>query len=65
MLFRSVGFAATVADAASGTQTHAHWCSTRAGGQGAARELAEFLLAVQGKLDAAFAAHLHQAVAQG
>ena len=64
-VMQRVGFAATVADAASGMQAHAHWCSTRAGGQGAARELAEFLLAVQGKLDAAFAAHLHQAVAQG
>ena len=64
-VMQRVGFAATVADAASGMQTHAHWCSTRAGGQGAARELAEFLLAAQGRLDAAFAAHLHQAVAQG
>jgi len=60
-----VGFAATVADAATRMHAHAHWCSGRAGGQGAARELAEFLLEAHGKLDAVFAAHLQRAVAQG
>ncbi len=64
-VMQRVGFAATVANAASRMQAHAHWRSTLAGGQGAARELAEFVLDAQGALDAAFARHLTAAVAQG
>lgn len=64
-VMRRVGFAATVADSASGMKAHAHWCSTRAGGRGAARELAEFLLVAQDRLDSVFARHLAAGVAQG
>jgi 3-deoxy-D-manno-octulosonate 8-phosphate phosphatase (KDO 8-P phosphatase) len=47
----SVGFAATVADAAPEVQRIAHWTTTAAGGRGAVRELAEFVLRAQGGFD--------------
>ncbi|WP_034410074.1 HAD-IIIA family hydrolase [Derxia gummosa] len=64
-VMRRVGFAATVANAATGVSAHAHWTAPRAGGRGAARDLAELLLAAQGRLDAAYAAHLDAGSAQG
>jgi len=64
-VMRRVGFAATVANAATGMREHAHWAATRAGGHGAARELCELLLAAQGKLDASYRAHLDAGSVQG
>lgn len=45
------GFAATVADAVPEVRRAAHWASSAAGGRGAVRELAEFILRAQGRLD--------------
>jgi 3-deoxy-D-manno-octulosonate 8-phosphate phosphatase (KDO 8-P phosphatase) len=50
---RVVGFAAAVQDAAPAVREAAHWCAHAAGGHGAARELAEYLLHAQGRMDAA------------
>ncbi|MFM1989877.1 MAG: hypothetical protein RJA99_2834 [Pseudomonadota bacterium] len=49
---RAVGFAAAVPDAAPEVRAAAHWVATVPAGGGAARELAEHLLRVQGRLDA-------------
>lgn len=46
-----VGFAATVADAAPEVRRAAHWTTAAAGGRGAVRELAEFVLRAQGQFD--------------
>lgn len=54
---RSVGFAATVADAAPELRRRVHWTTAAAGGHGAVRELAEFILRAQGRFDAALARH--------
>jgi len=51
------GFAATVADAAPEVRATAHWVSGAAGGRGAVRELAEFILRAQGRYEAALRAH--------
>jgi len=48
---RTVGFAVAVADASPLARAHAHWVTTAAGGRGAAREVAEGLLAAQGRLE--------------
>jgi len=49
----AVGFAATVPGAAVELRRIAHWTAGAPAGAGAARELAEHLLRVQGRLDAA------------
>jgi 3-deoxy-D-manno-octulosonate 8-phosphate phosphatase (KDO 8-P phosphatase) len=49
---RMVGFAATVPDAVEEVRAVAHWVASAPAGGGAARELAEHLLRVQGKLEA-------------
>ena len=49
------GFAASVADATPEARAAAHWISSRNGGQGAVRELAEFVLRAQDKFDALLA----------
>ena len=64
-VMRQVGFAATVANATSQMNSFAHWTSTRPGGQGAVRELAEFILQAQGQFTALFERHLNTGVAQG
>jgi 3-deoxy-D-manno-octulosonate 8-phosphate phosphatase (KDO 8-P phosphatase) len=46
------GFAVTVPHAPAAVRAHAHYVTTRDGGKGAVRELAEMLLAAQGRLDA-------------
>lgn len=53
-----VGFAVAVADADPFVVRHAHWQTRTAGGRGAVREVAEFILAAQGRLDAERARHL-------
>jgi len=50
---RLVGFAAAVPSAAAEVLRAAHWTARAPAGGGAARELAEHLLRVQGRLDAA------------
>ena len=46
--FREVGLAVAPADAHPWTARHAHWTTQFEGGKGAARELCDLLLAVQG-----------------
>jgi 3-deoxy-D-manno-octulosonate 8-phosphate phosphatase (KDO 8-P phosphatase) len=53
-----VGFACTVPNASAAVKARAHWISAAAGGQGAVRELVEFILTAQDKLDAALAPYL-------
>jgi 3-deoxy-D-manno-octulosonate 8-phosphate phosphatase (KDO 8-P phosphatase) len=48
---RVAGLAATVPGAPAALADTAHWQATRAGGRGAARELAEFILNARGELD--------------
>jgi len=50
---RAVGFAATVPDAALQVRQAAHWTALRPAGGGAVRELAEYLLTVQGRFESA------------
>ncbi|MGE5336218.1 MAG: KdsC family phosphatase [Gemmatimonadota bacterium] len=52
-----VGLAAAVADAAPEVRRVAHWQAPAAGGRGAVRQLAEFILRAQGRFDAALARH--------
>ncbi len=52
------GLAATVADAPEPVRARAHWVSTRRGGEGAIRELAEFILACRGALEPALSKRL-------
>jgi 3-deoxy-D-manno-octulosonate 8-phosphate phosphatase (KDO 8-P phosphatase) len=64
-VMQRVGFSATVANAATGMNAAAHWQSVKSGGMGAVRELAEFILAAQGRLQAIYQRHLSAGVAQG
>jgi 3-deoxy-D-manno-octulosonate 8-phosphate phosphatase (KDO 8-P phosphatase) len=45
---RACGFAATVPHAPPAVREHAHYVTTRGGGQGAVRELAELIVTAQG-----------------
>lgn len=56
-VLHQVGLATTVADACDDVRAVAHWVSTRAGGHGAVRELAEFILRAQGKFEVLLSAH--------
>lgn len=51
-LLKAVGFAATVPNAVPQVKQAAHFISTRQGGDGAYREIIDFILNAQGKLDA-------------
>ncbi|MCF8003186.1 MAG: 3-deoxy-manno-octulosonate-8-phosphatase KdsC [Chromatiaceae bacterium] len=55
-----VGLAIAVADAHPLVREHCHWQTRLAGGQGAAREVCEGLLAAQGKLETIFADYLRR-----
>jgi 3-deoxy-D-manno-octulosonate 8-phosphate phosphatase (KDO 8-P phosphatase) len=57
-VMRQVGFAVAVADAHPLVLEHAHWRTPSPGGRGAARDVCEFVLRAQGKLDAMLAAYL-------
>ena len=57
-LLRTCGFSATVADGHSLVLDHVDHVSPLKGGRGAVREVCEFLLAAQHKLDAALARYL-------
>lgn len=52
------GFAAAPADCHEMVIPYVHLMSTKIGGRGAVREVCEFILAAQGKLDAALAPYL-------
>lgn len=52
------GFAATVADGTRAVRVRADWISSRPAGDGAIRELAEFILESRGELDHALARRL-------
>lgn len=51
------GLAATVADGCDEARAIAHWIAPAAGGRGAVRQLAEFILRAQGKFDALLRKH--------
>ena len=53
-----VGLAIAVGDAHYYVKQHAHWVAQTAGGRGAAREICEMLLHVQGKLQAKLESYL-------
>ena len=50
-LLMQVGFAATVPGALDVVKQHAHYLTRRVGGDGAFREIIDFILSAQGKLD--------------
>ena len=52
------GFSATPADSQDRVKSYARLISTKNGGRGAVREVCEFILDAQGKLDAALAPYL-------
>ena len=52
------GFSASPADGHPLARQHARFVSSQTGGHGAVREVCEFILAAQGKLDAALAPYL-------
>ncbi|MCE2985501.1 MAG: KdsC family phosphatase [Burkholderiales bacterium] len=64
-VMQRVGFAATVANAATGMCAVAHWQSAKSGGQGAVREAVEFILEARGQREAMYQHHLNGGVAQG
>lgn len=53
--------AATVSEAVPAIRQHSHWVASRPAGAGAVRELAEFVLSAQGKLEALIAPYLDTA----
>jgi 3-deoxy-D-manno-octulosonate 8-phosphate phosphatase (KDO 8-P phosphatase) len=55
------GFAAAPANAHALVRGRSHWTASGRGGEGAVRELCEFVLAAQGKLDGAFRPYLGEA----
>lgn len=55
---RRCGFACAPKEASEVVRRHAHYVTGRAAGQGAAREVCEFLMQAQGTLEAALAAYL-------
>lgn len=57
-VLRRAGFAATVADGCAEARAAAHWIAPAAGGRGAVRQLAEFVLRSQGRYEALLAQQL-------
>ena len=55
-----VGLATAPADCVDEVRSRAHWVTTQAGGGGAARELVERILRVQGLWDGVVDAYLHE-----
>ena len=55
---RACGFSAAPADCHDLNRLHADYIAGKPGGHGAVREVCEFILAAQGKLDAALAPYL-------
>jgi 3-deoxy-D-manno-octulosonate 8-phosphate phosphatase (KDO 8-P phosphatase) len=54
----ALGFSATPADGHALVNRHANFVTTRGGGRGAVREVCDFILHAQGKLEPALAAYL-------
>ena len=57
---QTVGLGMTVANAPDILQDHAHWVSTKLGGQGAVREACEYILQAQEKLDLIYRSYFSQ-----
>ncbi len=57
-VMRALGFSATTADAHALMNRYASFVTTRNGGRGAVREVCDFILHAQGKLEPALAAYL-------
>lgn len=57
-VIRRVGLGVAVANARDFVVKHAHWQTTRKGGDGAVRELAEMILQAQSKLDDTLSGYL-------
>jgi len=57
-VLRRAALAVTVPDAPAPVRAAAHYVTERAGGRGAVREVCEFILDAQGRLDAALARYL-------
>jgi 3-deoxy-D-manno-octulosonate 8-phosphate phosphatase (KDO 8-P phosphatase) len=53
-----VGLAIAVADANFAVKQHADWCTTLPGGQGAVREVCDFIMHAQGRFDDVLNAYL-------
>lgn len=53
-----VGLAIAVQDANFAVKRHAHWCTVLPGGQGAVREVCDFIMQAQGTFEAAVDAYL-------
>jgi 3-deoxy-D-manno-octulosonate 8-phosphate phosphatase (KDO 8-P phosphatase) len=57
-VLRRCGLAFSVPNAPEIVRTHAHWVTQRSGGQGAVREVCEFLMQARGTLEQHMAAYL-------
>lgn len=57
-ILRACGFAATVSEGEPLVKRHVQYVASRPAGHGAVREVCEFILAAQGKLDALMARYL-------
>lgn len=58
-ILRACGFSATVADGHDFVKEHVDYVTRKGGGAGAVREVCDFILAAQGKLDAMHNAYLN------
>lgn len=61
-VMRALGFSATPADGHPQVGPHAHFVSTRGGGRGAVREVCDFILQAQGKLEPMLTAYVADGV---
>jgi 3-deoxy-D-manno-octulosonate 8-phosphate phosphatase (KDO 8-P phosphatase) len=57
-IMTKVGLAIAVADANFAVKQHADWCTTLPGGQGAVREVCDFIMQAQGRFDDVLNAYL-------
>lgn len=57
-IMRRVGFSVAVQDAHEWVKQHAHWQTPHGGGRGAARDVCEFILEAQGKLESTLSQYL-------
>jgi 3-deoxy-D-manno-octulosonate 8-phosphate phosphatase (KDO 8-P phosphatase) len=57
-IMRRVGLAIAVQDANFAVKQYAHWCTQTAGGQGAVREVCDFIMQAQGTLQTMLARYL-------
>lgn len=54
-----VGLAIAVQDAHFAVKQHAHWCTSLVGGQGAVREVCDFIMQAQGTFDSILESYLN------